>query len=371
MATAYDPTQFDFQNFYSGTLTSDITSGSLTINLDVVPSPAQGILVIDPNSTTNRETIFYTSKGSTNITCPSDGRGWNGSTATSHLTGTTVIMADVAGYFQGLRDGTLSNDPLRALLANNFVVSGGVISISAGLTGAATNITFYLNGRRYTGAISNHTYTASQDTYVDVTGNSDGSLTVTYNNVANNATAPALSANYIRLAKVVTNGTTISTITQYGNDGLGNAIYPNGPSGFNVMNGSQGFVNLKSASNSSGYTPTTGDNNMTSICNVTFTVAIACVALVTVAVGLTATSDSEFRPEIWLDNVLYHAASFPAASFTASGRAIERSTTYAVPLQPGSHTLGAGVFVSGGGGYGISGNGSVEITAVVFGKVTA
>ena len=70
MATQKDPTIFGYQNFYSTTLTGDITSGTLTIGLATVPSPTSGILIIEPDSTSAREVIFYTSKGASTITCP-------------------------------------------------------------------------------------------------------------------------------------------------------------------------------------------------------------------------------------------------------------------------------------------------------------
>lgn len=229
MATQKDPTIFGFQNFYSGLLTADITSGSLTISLDTVPSPSSGILVIDPDSTTGREVILYTSKGASTITCPSDGRGWAGSTASAHLTGTTVIMAPVDEFFEGLQDGTLVSDALRSLLNGStyFIVSGGTVAQSSGLIGTFSNIVFYINGRRYSGSsIANKTYTASKDTYVDITGNSDGSVTVAYNEVANGAAAPSLAANYLRVAKVVTSGAAITSVVQSHIDSLGNLIYP-------------------------------------------------------------------------------------------------------------------------------------------------
>lgn len=227
MATQLDPTIFGYQNFYSATLTADITSGSLTISLDTVPSPTSGILVIDPDSTTGREVILYTSKGASTITCPSDGRGWGGSTAAAHLTGTTVIMAPIKEFFAGLADGTLSTDQLRTSLFRDYIVSGGTVAQSAGLVGTFSNIVFYLNGQRYSGtSIANKTYTASKDTYVDVTAASGGAVSVTYTEVANGAAAPALSANNIRVAKVVTNGSAITGVTQVGSDSLSNTIYP-------------------------------------------------------------------------------------------------------------------------------------------------
>lgn len=224
MPTQKDPSTFGYQNFFSTTLTGDITSGTLTIGLATVPSPTSGILVIEPDSTSSREVILYTSKGASTVTCPSDGRGWAGSTAAAHLTGSTVIMAPVDEWFEGLADGTLSADPLRTTLFVNHVVSGGVVAQSSGLTGTFSNIVFYLNGQRYSGSsIANKTYTASKDTYVDVTAASGGAVSVTYTEVANGAAAPALSANYLRIAKVVTNGSAITSVTQSPySDGLGN-----------------------------------------------------------------------------------------------------------------------------------------------------
>lgn len=229
MPTQKDPSIFGYQNFYSTTLTGDITSGTLTIGLATVPTPTSGILVIEPDSTTNREVILYTSKGASTITCPSDGRGWSGSTAAAHLTGSTVIMGPVDEWFEGLADGTLSADPLRTVLnaGQDFVVSGGVIAQSSGLIGTFSNIVFYLAGRRFSGtSIANKTYTASKDTYVDVTGGSDGTVTVTYSEVANGAAAPTLAANYVRIGKVITNGSAITVVQQHYIDSLGNIIYP-------------------------------------------------------------------------------------------------------------------------------------------------
>lgn len=97
---------FDFQNFYSTTLTDDIVAGDLTIPLSTAPTPSEGILVIDPDSTAP-EVIFYTSKGASSVTCPADGRGWDSTTAASHTQGTTVIMAPTAYMLRMLKTGSL------------------------------------------------------------------------------------------------------------------------------------------------------------------------------------------------------------------------------------------------------------------------
>jgi len=102
-----EPTDnFDFQNFYSATLTSDIVAGTLVIPLDTAPTPTEGVLVIDPDST-SPEVIYYTSKGASSVTCPADGRGWDDTTATSHGQGTTVIMAPTAYAWRMLKNGSL------------------------------------------------------------------------------------------------------------------------------------------------------------------------------------------------------------------------------------------------------------------------
>jgi hypothetical protein len=104
----------------------------------------------------------------------------------------------------------------------DFVASGGVVAQSAGLVGTFSNIVYYIAGVRYTAtSVANKTYTASKDTYVDV--NSSG--TPAYNEVANGATAPSLTAGYIRVAKVVTSGAAITSVTQYGKENAVQ-IYP-------------------------------------------------------------------------------------------------------------------------------------------------
>ena len=208
MATRLNPSNFGYQNFYSTTLTSDITSGTLTIGLDTVPSPSAGILIIDPDSTTGREVILYTSKGASTVTCPSDGRGYSGSTAAAHLTGTTVIMAPIDKWFTALASGELSTDPMRTEHFRDYFASGCVWSAdAAGSTRNAsmTSGVAYVNGRRLTlSAISARTFTASKDTYIDVSDNGDGTGLITYSEVANNAASPALAANNVRLAIITT-----------------------------------------------------------------------------------------------------------------------------------------------------------------------
>jgi hypothetical protein len=101
-----------------------------------------------------------------------------------------------------------------------------VVAQDAGLVGTFTNIVFYISGVRYTAtSVANKTYTASKDTYVDI--GVDG--TVDYSEVANGAASPALAASHIRVAKVVTSGAAITSVTQKGFDTLGNLFSPVSP----------------------------------------------------------------------------------------------------------------------------------------------
>jgi len=66
----------------------------------------------------------------------------------------------------------------------------------------------YVNGFRVSKSATSNTYTANRDTWVDL--NQTG--TYTFTTVTNDAAEPVVAANSIRLAKVVTDGTTISTV---------------------------------------------------------------------------------------------------------------------------------------------------------------
>ena len=93
-----------YQSFYQGQLTSNITDTDLTIPLDAAPTPDEGFLVIESTIVNKREIIYYTSKTSNSVTCPADGRGYDSTTATSHLQGASVIMAPVGAMFSELRE---------------------------------------------------------------------------------------------------------------------------------------------------------------------------------------------------------------------------------------------------------------------------
>ncbi len=128
----------------------------------------------------------------------------------------------------------------------DFVNSGLVWSLVSGLNGTMTSGVCYVkNPNGYTkrvvlATLASRTFTASKDTYIDI--GSDG--TVYYTEVANNGTSPALSANRIRIAIVITNGSTITQVNQGQmsataptvssiiltvSDSLGNLVYNQSP----------------------------------------------------------------------------------------------------------------------------------------------
>lgn len=95
------------QSFYQTQLTSAISDTDLIIPLDTVPTVSEGFLVIESTVEAKREIIYYTSKDASSVTCPSgagNGRGYDGTTAVSHLQGATVIMAPVGVMFDKLGD---------------------------------------------------------------------------------------------------------------------------------------------------------------------------------------------------------------------------------------------------------------------------
>lgn len=76
------------------------------------------------------------------------------------------------------------------------------------MTAITTAGVAYVTGVRVFKSATSKTYTASKDTYVDL--NSAG--TYTYVAVANGAGAPAITADSLRLAKVVTSGTAVTSV---------------------------------------------------------------------------------------------------------------------------------------------------------------
>jgi hypothetical protein len=127
----------------------------------------------------------------------------------------------------------------------NFVQSGAVWSTGSGLVGSMTAGVFWIAGVQYSQvAVGSHTFGASDDTYVDYTVGTG----ITYTAVSNGSASPSLAANSIRLAKVVTGASSISSITQIGGDSLGNLYSPPGPVYLNKVSNNYKFRAYRNAS---------------------------------------------------------------------------------------------------------------------------
>jgi hypothetical protein len=119
-------------------------------------------------------------------------------------------------------------DPLNPVTRLNemllpFIASGGIIAQTAGLTASFSDMVYYIGGVRYTKTgVANRLYTVSKDTYVDI--GADGVLD--YTEVANGATSPVLATDHIRIAKVVTNASAVTSVLQLEQDSQFEMIYP-------------------------------------------------------------------------------------------------------------------------------------------------
>lgn len=133
-------------------------------------------------------------------------------------------------------------------VASGCVWSGD--SYGSTLAASMTSGVIYLAGKRLTVAtVTARAFTASKDTYVDLSDSGSGTATITYTEVANNAASPALTAGRMRIAVVVTGASNIASVASInqgqpqkslpstcnphnsGLDSLGNRIYNEDPTG--------------------------------------------------------------------------------------------------------------------------------------------
>ncbi len=89
------------------------------------------------------------------------------------------------------------------------VLSGYIPATSATLASTISAGVAYINGNRVALGITNKTYTAQKDTYIDLTY----SGVISYVVVNNGDPTPSITANSVRIAKVVTDLTSVTTVT--------------------------------------------------------------------------------------------------------------------------------------------------------------
>lgn len=201
-----------YQNFFATRLFTDIGAADTTITLENPPTPTSGRLVLEARNTSKREIISYTGVSGNDITGVT--RGVGGTSATDHAKNSLVEMNVVA---EDLSDAlAVPSDIITRFneTISDHVASGLVVTDDTGLTADISAGVAYINGIRLNiSAVNNRTFTASKDTYVDLGDNG----VLDYNEVSNGAAAPALAANHLRLAKVVTNATDTTSVFNYTN----------------------------------------------------------------------------------------------------------------------------------------------------------
>lgn len=129
-------------------------------------------------------------------------------TSTS-VKGVELNNAEIDGNFKSISD-DVDTRTITADIFSDLVVTGLLSPTSANLTSILSSGSAYVIGRRVVVPATSFTYAASSDTYVDLS--STGVLT--YVAVANAAATPAVTANSLRLQKVVTGATAVTAVTQ-------------------------------------------------------------------------------------------------------------------------------------------------------------
>ncbi len=125
MAATNPTSNLDMQNWFATTLSVAAGSTDTTFSLTATPTPSEGYLIIDPNNTSTREVIHYTSVGTGTVTVPTLGdRGIDGgNAATTHAQGTAVVMNFTTSYWDALKNGYAVAHPF---------VAGGIVQASGG-----------------------------------------------------------------------------------------------------------------------------------------------------------------------------------------------------------------------------------------------
>jgi hypothetical protein len=130
--------------------------------------------------------------------------------AENTVTDKATLQQLITFFFNNVPAGTIPGSVFA------YVISGGVWSgdsYASNRNASMTAISVYLNTRTIAiGAVTARTFTASKDTYIDILDNQDGTGTLVYTEVANNAASPALASNSIRIAIIVTGATTIASV---------------------------------------------------------------------------------------------------------------------------------------------------------------
>lgn len=281
------------ENGFTTTTSGSVSSGATTVGLNSVAGYTNGeivVFVIDPSNASKQTFTGVIDTSGVQVTSVV----WTAGTNVTHLSGATVVDYATATHISMITKGLLVQHtqagahsavtatsvattgdisssagkitttavdkledygvPLSTYRANTMfdhVASGGVWTGDAYAStrnASMTAMVCYINGRRISiSAVTARSFTASKDTYIDVLDNADGTGTLVYTEVTNNAASPALAANSIRIGIIVTGASNIASVASINQgqetkllpiasstpyqvtDSLGNLICPRDP----------------------------------------------------------------------------------------------------------------------------------------------
>lgn len=230
--------------------------GSTTIATDTISNwPANFIATtgtllssgfIDPTSKTD----FYGHLGVGNQLiidgfCP-------GNSDAGNTSGQVVVIKPNTEWANLIANGVQSTSNFPSIFANFVEPAAGIWSIVSGLAGTQTVGNVWYLGVRYSiPAVASNTFTASKDTYVDV---NPATGAYTYVPVANGATEPAVTASCVRVARIITGASAITSIYQkrYQSPVAANSILASMLNLSNALAPESGVQSLANAGNAGG-----------------------------------------------------------------------------------------------------------------------
>jgi len=167
------------QNFYKETITRAVTLvGATNIYVSALPTPSEGYVVISPSSSSLREIVYYTAKGTdsngTYLTVTLANRGLGGTTAQTHAIGEPVRMNVTAEHIKEISDAI--DQIVEAGAQDASTIAKGVTKLSVAPVSATNPIAVGDNDPRLGGygigdgsdgdvTISSGTTTLTRDTY--------------------------------------------------------------------------------------------------------------------------------------------------------------------------------------------------------------
>ena len=176
--------------------------------------------------------VFYGTVSGGNLTITAFAAGYSD---LGNSIGDVVVIKPTTEWANIVAQGVQSTTLFPDQFANFVEPAGGVWSTSSGLVGSQTAGNVWYNGvRSVIPVVTTHTFTASKDTYVDF---NPATNTFTYVPVTNGATEPAVTASNVRVAKVVTGSSAVTTISQTQYTSPRTGAIPYNPYKFSVYRG--------------------------------------------------------------------------------------------------------------------------------------